>query len=61
MIKVVSNTQGSGDWIKVLGNAGSTIWEGHKPTVHDLTEILNIVSRTGCELVECTDEELESM
>jgi hypothetical protein len=61
MIKVVSNTNGSGDWIKVLGHSGSVLWEGHKPNVFDLTEILNIVSRDGCELIQTTDEEMEAM
>lgn len=59
MIKVVSNTQGSGDWVRVVGNNGSVIWEGHRANVFDLQYILNIVSQSGAKLVEVNDEGLE--
>lgn len=59
MIKVVSNTLESGDWIRVLGNSGSVIWEGHRPNVYDLKYILGIVSRSGAELIETNDEGVE--
>ena len=61
MIKVVSNTLESGDWVRVLGHSGSVIWEGHKPTVFDLQYILNIVSRDGAELIETNDEGVEEV
>ena len=59
MIKVVTNSLGSGDWITVLGHSGSQIFSGHSVSAHDLKDILDIVSRSGCELIEVTDEQLE--
>ncbi len=59
MIKVVTNSLGSGDWITVLGLSGSTLFSGHRVGARDLQEILNIVSRSGCELIEVTDEQME--
>lgn len=59
MIKVVTNSLGSGDWITVLGHSGSTIFSGHRVGAHELRDILDIVSRSGCELIEVTDEQLE--
>ena len=59
MIKVVTNSLGSGDWITVLGHSGSTIFSGHSVSAQDLRDILDIVSRSGCELIEVTDEQLE--
>ncbi len=55
MIKVVTTPN---NWIKILGHSGTTLWEGHQPNAIDLTEILNIVSRDGCELIQTTEEEL---
>ena len=59
MIKVVTNNLGSGDWIVVQGHSGSTIFSGHRVSARDLRDILDTVSRSGCELVEVTDEEME--
>lgn len=59
MIKIITNNLGSGDWIRVLGNNDTVIWEGHRPSVYDLQYVLNIISETGAELVEVTDEDLE--
>lgn len=59
MIKVVTNSLGSGDWITVLGHSGSELFAGHRVGARELQEILNIVSRDGCELIEVTDEQLE--
>lgn len=59
MIKVITNSLGSGDWITVLGHSGSTIFSGHRVGAHDLKEILDIVSRDGCELIDVTDEQME--
>jgi len=61
MIKIVSNTLESGDWVRVLGHSGSVIWEGHRPNVMDLQYILNIVSPAGAELIETNDEGLEEV
>lgn len=59
MIKVVTNSMGSGDWITVLGLSGSTLFSGHRISARDLQSILDIVSRSGCELIEVTDEQME--
>ena len=59
MIKVITNSLGSGDWITVLGNNDTEIFSGHRVGAHELQEILNIVSPDGCELIEVSDEEIE--
>ena len=59
MIKVVTNSLGSGDWIRVLGMSGSEIFSGHRVGARELQEILDIVARSGCELIEVSDEEME--
>ena len=59
MIKVVTNSLGSGDWITVLGNNDTEIFSGHRVGARELQEILNIVSRDGCELIEVNDEQME--
>jgi len=59
MIKVVTNSLGSGDWITVLGLSGTTLFSGHRVGAQELRDILDIVSRSGCELIEVTDEQLE--
>lgn len=59
MIKVVTNSKGSGDWITVLGNSDSTLFSGHRITAADLVDIINVCSDFQVKLVEVTDEELE--
>lgn len=59
MIKVVTNNLGSGDWIVVQGVSGKTLFSGHRVGARDLQEILDVVARTGCELIEVTDEQME--
>jgi len=59
MAKVITNSLGSGDWIVVLGPSGSEIFSGHSVGAQELREILDIVARGGCELIECTDSEME--
>lgn len=59
MIKVITNSLGSGDWITVLGHNDTEIFSGHSVTAHELREIINIVSSDGCKLIELTDEEME--
>jgi hypothetical protein len=59
MIKVVTNSLGSCDWITVLGLSGTTLFSGHSVNARDLADILNVVSRSGCELIEVTDEQME--
>jgi hypothetical protein len=59
MIKVITNRLGSGDWIVVQGHSGSELFSGHRIGADDLCEILSIVSRDGCELIEVTDQQME--
>ena len=59
MIKVIANSLGSSDWIVVQGLSGSELFSGHRVNARDLRDILDIVSRIGCELIEVTDEQME--
>jgi hypothetical protein len=59
MMKVITNSLGSGDWIIVQGVSGKTLFSGHRIGARDLQEILDIVARTGCKLVEINDEQME--
>lgn len=61
MIKVITNSLGSGDWVVVQGHSGSTIFSGHRVGIRELQQILDIVSRDGCELVEVTNEEINEI
>lgn len=62
MIKVVTNSLGSGDWITVrFGN--EVLFEGHRITPQDFVEIFNGLGDAGrgavARLVEVTDEQME--
>lgn len=59
MIRVITNSMGSGDWIVVKGHGGTELFSGHSVSANDLHVILDLVSRDGCELIEVNDEELE--
>jgi hypothetical protein len=59
MIKVITNNLGSGDWIVVRGVSGKTLFSGHRVGAQDLRDILDVVARSGCELIEVTDEQME--
>lgn len=60
-IRVITNSNGSGDWVKVM-YVTDTIFEGHRITPQDLVNIINnFFSEEGAELVEVTDEEMEEM
>jgi len=59
MIKVVTNSLGSSDWITVMGHNDTQIFSGHRVGALELQEILNIVSPDGCVWVEVTDEQME--
>lgn len=61
MIRVITNSNGSGDWVVVQSGARDgmeTLHEGHSISPMDLVEVLK---RAGvhAQLVEVTDEELE--
>ena len=58
-MKVITNSLGSGDWIIVQGVSGKTLFSGHRVGARDLQEILDIVARTGCILVEINYEQME--
>lgn len=59
MIKVITNSLGSGDWITVLDTRiGETIFSGHSITPRDLVEILTFENELAAKLVEVTDEEM---
>jgi hypothetical protein len=58
-MKVITNSLGSGDWTIVQGVSGKTLFSGHRVGARDLQEILDIVARTGCKLVEINDEQME--
>jgi hypothetical protein len=57
MIKVITNSMGSGDWLIVEQN-GSELFSGHRVTT---MELLSILEQLGHEtdFVELTDEQLE--
>ena len=59
MIKVVTNSLGSGDWITVKGHCDEVLFEGHSAGAQDIVDILNSLLDCGAELVETTDEQLE--
>ena len=59
MIKVVTNSLGSGDWVTVKGHCGEVLFEGHRPVPQDIVDILNSLLDCGAELVETTDEQME--
>ena len=59
MIKVVTNSKGSGDWITVLGNTDTVLFSNHSVTARDLVDIISVCSDFWVQLVEVTDEELE--
>lgn len=60
MIKVITNALGTGDWIRVRGHADTLLWEGHQVKPRDLHEIIDLVVRDGCQLIETTDEGMEA-
>lgn len=60
MIKVITNSRGSGDWIVVVDtNTGETLFQGHRITPLDLVQILSFDDSIKAELVEVTNEEME--
>ena len=62
VIKVVTNSLGSGDWVVVYEtNCGETVYEGHKPNAHDLFNILSAVNGIAedVKFYELADEQME--
>lgn len=61
MIKVVTNSMGSGDWVVVQGYCGEVLFEGHRAGPQDIVDILNSLLDCGAELVEVNDEQMEEV
>lgn len=60
MIKVITNNQGSGDWVIVSDTeTGEILFEGHRITPKDLVNILSWNDSIEAKLVEVDDEQLE--
>ena len=60
MIKVITNSLGSGDWVTVVDtNSGETLFEGHRITPQDLVDILTFDDSVDAKLIEVNDEQLE--
>ncbi len=57
MIKVITNSMGSGDWLIVEQN-GSELFSGHRVTTMELLSILEQLGHKT-DFVELTDEQLE--
>ena len=62
MIKVVTNSLGSGDWVTIkFGN--EVLFEGHSLSPRDFVDIFNGLGDSGrsavARLVEVTDEQME--
>ena len=58
MIKIVTNTQGSGDWIYVKDAQGHVLFEGHRIGVRDLKWLLQQLGH-DTEIYEISDERME--
>lgn len=61
MIKIITNSNGSGDWVVVQsgGRDGfETLHEGHQIGPSDLVDLLRLAG-VRAELVEVTDAEME--
>lgn len=57
MIKVITNSLGSGDWITVK-NGSETLFEGHRVTALELASIFEQLGHET-DVVNVTDEEME--
>lgn len=57
MIKIVTNANGSGDWIVVADEQGD-LWGGHSIRAYDLQEILKLL-KVEAKLIEVDDTQLE--
>lgn len=60
MIRVITNSNGSGDWIRIVDSNDEIVHEGHRISAFDLTMILQNL-QIQSELVEVTDEQMEEM
>jgi hypothetical protein len=58
MIKVITNSLGSGDWITVR-QGENILFEGHRIGPQDLVSIIDSITFESADLVEVTDEQME--
>ena len=58
MIKVITNSLGSGDWITVR-QGENILFEGHRIGPQDLVDIIDSITFESGELIEVTDEQME--
>ena len=58
MINIVTNSEGSGDWITVLGPGREELFAGHRITALELASILEQLG-LETDLVPVTDEQME--
>jgi hypothetical protein len=57
MIKIVTNSLGSGDWIYVK-HGDDVVFEGYRPSVRDIKFMLELIGHKVA-LVELDDEQME--
>lgn len=60
MIKVITNSNGSGDWIRVIDINGELVHDAHRISPLDLVLILQNLG-VNSELIEVNDEQMEEM
>ena len=65
-MQVIVNSNGSGDWVKIVNDDGDELFSGHSITPQDLVDLINSFGGIGrykedAELVEVTDEEMETL
>lgn len=58
MIKVIINSEGSGDWIVVTDDEGNELFSGHRISAMDLVSIFEQLGLEA-DLVPITDEQME--
>jgi len=59
-IRVITNSNGSGDWVRVLDRNGELVHDAHRITPFDLVMILQNFG-IHAELIEVDDEQMEGM
>ena len=57
MIRIITNSQGSGDWT-VVKQGDETLFEGHRVTTMELASILEQLGHET-DIVDVTDEQME--
>ncbi len=60
MIRVITNSNGSGDWIRIVDSNNEILHEGHRISAFDLVCILQNL-QIHSKLVEVDDEQMEEM